>query len=66
MISLIYDLLNAPVALALPYTFQLDHFVLSGNKPVSVTDDFNVNNLNPALWEVFDPTVNESGSRLRF
>jgi hypothetical protein len=61
-IGLVYGLLEISTVFALPCTFQLNYFELNGNRSVDVTDDFNDNILNPALWKIYDPSVTESGS----
>ncbi len=50
---------------AATYSFSVDSFQVAGNLPVSVVDDFNDGSIGP-LWEVYDPTVVESGSTVTF
>jgi len=50
---------------AATYSFSVDSFQMAGNLPVSVVDDFNNGSIAP-LWEVFDPTVVESGGTVTF
>ena len=51
-----------------PYAFSLDRFTIQvENPPIStVVDEFNDGVLDPALWEVYDPTVVESGEVVTF
>ena len=50
---------------AATYSFSVDSFQVTGNLPVNIVDDFNDGSISP-LWEVFDPTVVESGSTVTF
>ena len=63
---LLLDCFPAGSVDAAPYTFQMDHFELTGNSLGIVSDDFNDNSINTALWEIYDPTVSESGTTLNF
>ncbi len=50
---------------AATYNFSVDHFRVVGNLPGDVADDFNDGSIDP-LWDVFDPTIVESGSTVSF
>jgi len=50
---------------AASYSFSVDHFRVVGNLPGDVSDDFNDGSIAP-LWEVFEPTIVESGGMLTF
>lgn len=46
------------------YSYSLDQFQLTG--PITFSDHFNDNNLDPGFWDVDDPTVTESGTNITF
>jgi hypothetical protein len=50
---------------AAAYSFSVDHFRVVGNLPGDVSDDFNDGSIAPS-WEIFEPTVVESGGMLTF
>ncbi len=50
---------------AATYSFSVDHFRVVGNLPGDVADDFNDGSIDP-LWEIYDPTIVESGSTVSF
>lgn len=50
---------------AATYSFTLDRFNVAGNLPGTVTDDFDDGSLSP-FWEVYDPTIVESGTTATF
>lgn len=50
---------------AATYSFSVDSFQVTGNLPGSIVDDFNNGSIAP-LWEVYDPTVVETGSTVTF
>jgi len=52
-------------ARAATYSFSVDYFSVTGNLPGNVVDDFNDGNIDP-LWEIYEPTVVESGSTVTF
>lgn len=59
-------LFPAASAYASLYNFHLDHFELTGNGLGNVSDSFDDNSINTDLWEVYDPTVVESGTTISF
>ncbi len=50
---------------AASYSYSVDHFRVVGNLPGDVSDAFNDGSIAP-LWEVFEPTIVESGGMLTF
>ncbi len=64
--GLVLGLFIAASAVANPYTFQLDKFEIAGNLSGNITDDFNDGTIDTALWDVYDPTVTESGTTISF
>ncbi|MBU1054357.1 MAG: PEP-CTERM sorting domain-containing protein [Proteobacteria bacterium] len=48
-----------------PYAYSLDRFQVIGNLPGNIIDEFNDESIAPN-WEVYDPTVVESGDMVTF
>ncbi len=49
------------------YVYYLDRFELTGTQPpTAIIDEFNDNSINSSLWEIYDPTVVESGGTVSF